>query len=65
MLENDVVGISALSVLANVALDVVVGHAELEIETGCDVIDARVGTALCVDLSVEDFAGADFGHHVA
>ena len=65
VLQDDVVGVATHAVLVDVALDVVVGHAQFKVETGRDVVDARVGAPLGVDLAVEDLAGADLGHHVA
>ena len=65
MLQDDVVGVAAVAVSANVTFDVVVGHTQLEFQTGRHIVDARVGASLGVDFAVEDFAGADLGHHVA
>lgn len=51
-------------VFPHVALQVVVGHAQLELQTVVDVLDARVRTALGVDFAVEKFAGLDASDHV-
>lgn len=65
VLDDHVVDVTPQPVLPHVALQVVVGHAQLELQTIVHVPDARVGAALGVDLAVEDFAGLDPCHHVA
>lgn len=65
VLQDDIVRVAAVAVGAHVALDVVVRHAQLELQRRCHVVDTRIGRALGIDLAVEDLAGADLGHHVA
>lgn len=65
VLDNYVVDVSTKTVLPDVTLQVVVGHAQLEFQAIVHVAHARVGTAFGVDLSVEEFGRLDTGHHVS
>lgn len=64
VLDDDVVEVFAEALVLDVAFDVVVRHLQLEFQTVLDVLHARVGAALGVDLAVEQLAGLDFGDHV-
>lgn len=55
----------AQSLMLHVALHVVVGHAQLELQTAPHILNTRVGTALGVDLAAEQLASLDPRHHVA
>lgn len=65
MLDDDVVGEFALTRLLDVALQVVVGHGDLELQTVDDVVGARVRLVLRVDLAVEHLRRLHVRHHLA
>jgi len=65
MLNHHVVQVTAETLLPDVALEIVVRHAQLELERALHVLHARVGRALRVHLAVEKLARLDSGHHVA
>lgn len=50
--------------MLHIALHIVVGHVQLELEASLDVLHAGVGASFGVDLAVEEFGGLDFRHHV-
>lgn len=65
VLNDDVVHVPPETVLFDVALEVVVGHVEFELEAALDVLHARVRAALGVDLTVEQLARLYASDHVA
>jgi hypothetical protein len=65
VLNDNFVGVDAHGLSLDVALEVVVGHLDAELDRVLDVDDAAVGVVLCVHLSVEDLVGADGGDHVS
>ena len=62
MIVEDV--LPSKAVLLNITLKIVVSHVQFEFKTLFDINDAGVGTALGVDLAVEEFRCLDFGNHV-
>ena len=63
-LPRYLIGINAQGFSLHVALEVVVGHADAELDVSVHVHDAAVGIVLGVDLPGEDLVGGDGGHHV-
>ena len=56
-LNDNLVGVEALGLPLDVALDVVVAHLDGELNLVFNVDDAAVGVVLGVDLAVEDLVG--------
>lgn len=65
VLDDDIVEVPPEPLVFHIALHVVVGHLQLEVEALPHVLDAGVGAALGVDLPVEELRGLDPRHHVA
>ena len=63
-MNDDLVGVEALGLPLDVALDVVVAHLDGELDLVLDVDDAAVGVLLGVDLAGEYLVGGDGGDHV-
>ena len=62
--RSHLVCINTKGLSLHVALKIIVGHADAELNVPVDVHYAAVGIVLGVDLPGEDLVGGDGGHHV-
>ena len=65
MLNDHLVGVHALGLPLDVALQVVVGHLDAKLDAVLHVHDAAVRVVLGVDLPVEDLGGRERTQHYA
>ena len=64
VLDNDLVGVHTQRLSLDVTADVVVGHADAELDVSLHIYHTAVRVILGVNLPREDLVGGDGRHHV-
>uniref|UniRef100_A0A8D8ZE61 Uncharacterized protein n=1 Tax=Cacopsylla melanoneura TaxID=428564 RepID=A0A8D8ZE61_9HEMI len=65
MLNDDIVHVTPQTLMLHSTLNIIKSHFEFKVQTSLDVLNARVGASLGVDLAVEQFVSFDSCHHVS